>query len=155
MLRAAVNGSWGEEVHLASGVAFNKTLTYTLPATWKADKCRAIAFVNRYGSTIADRQILNAVKTQYLTSPNLAIENVEATMTINTWPNPVVETAYIDAESTIHNYMVVNAMGQKVMSGDVNTDVLELDVRNLAAGVYFVTVSTDNGTATQRLSVVK
>lgn len=155
VLRAVANDAWGDDLPLTKGMNFTKTLTYTLPATWKADKCRAIVFVNRYGNTIEERHVMNTVKTQYFTSPNLSIENVEATMTIKTWPNPVAETAYIDAESTIHNFIVVNAMGQKVMGGDVNTDVLELDVRNLAAGVYFVTVTTDNGTASQRLSVVK
>ena len=155
VLRAAVNGSWGEALVVNADNTYSKTFTYTLPATWKADKCRAIVFVNRYGQGIDSRQVMNTKKTRYLTDANLGIANVEASMTIKTWPNPVAEVAYIDAESTIHNYTVVNAMGQVVMSGDVNTDVLELDVRSLTAGVYFVSVTTDNGTASQRLSVVK
>ncbi len=155
VLRAAVNGSWGERLSINGDNTYSKTFTYTLPATWKANKCRAIVFVNRYGNSIDSRQVLNVKKTRYLTDPLLTIANVEATMTIKTWPNPATEVVYIDAESTIHNYAVVNAMGQKVMAADVNADVLELDVRSLAAGVYFVSVTTDNGTATQRLSVVK
>lgn len=155
VLRATVGGSWGEPLVLDANNAFSKTLTYTLPAAWKAYKCRAVVFVNRYGSTIEDRQVFNAVKTAYLTDPNLSIREMNATMTMKTWPNPVAETAYIDAESTIHSFSVVNAMGQKVMGGNVNADVLELDVRNLAAGIYFVSVTTDNGTATERLSIVK
>jgi hypothetical protein len=47
-------------------------------------------------------------------------------------------------------------MGRKVMAQEnVNADILELNVSALAAGIYFVTITTDNGTATQRLNVVK
>ena len=38
---------------------------------------------------------------------------------------------------------------------NVNADILELDVRGINAGVYFINVTTDNGVATQRLTVVK
>lgn len=155
VLRAAVGGSWGEAISITAGGNYSKTFTYTIPATWKARTCRAIVFVNRYNDRLSKRQIMNAAKTDYISNIT-AVENVEATMTIKTWPNPATEMAYVEAESTIHNYTMVNAMGQVVMAAEgLNVDALELDVRNIAAGIYYVTVTTDNGTSTQRLSVVK
>jgi hypothetical protein len=47
-------------------------------------------------------------------------------------------------------------MGRKVASAEnMNANILELNVSGLAAGVYFVSVTTDNGVSTERLSVVK
>ena len=51
---------------------------------------------------------------------------------------------------------MVNTLGQEVMAQEnVNADVLELNVSTLAAGLYFISVSTDNGVATERLNVVR
>ena len=40
-------------------------------------------------------------------------------------------------------------------SENLNVNALELDVRALAQGVYFINVTTDNGVASQRLTIVK
>ena len=114
VLRAAVGGSWGEPISITADGNYTKTFTYNIPTTWKASTCRAIVFVNRYNTSIAERHVMNAAKTDYI-SNSAAVENVEATMTIKTWPNPAAETAYVEAESTIHSYTMVNAMGQVVM----------------------------------------
>ena len=80
----------------------------------------------------------------------------EANINIKTYPNPATEMAYISAESTIRGYKMVDAMGRVILSEEnVNVDMLELDVRGLAQGVYFINVTTDNGVASQRLTVVK
>lgn len=157
VLRATVGGSWGEAISITAGSPFTKTFTYTIPATWKARTCRAIVFVNRYDAAtgIDERHVMNAVKTDYISNIT-AVENVEATMTIKTRPNPATEMAFVEAESAIHSYTMVNAMGQVVMAAEgLNVDALELNVSDLAAGIYYITIATDNGTAAQRLSVVK
>ena len=47
-------------------------------------------------------------------------------------------------------------MGRQVMAQEnVNADILELNVNSLAAGVYFISVTTDRGVATQRFTVAK
>lgn len=157
VLRKVITSYWGDAIEgTNANDTFTKHYTCTLPSTWKDRKCRLIAFVNKHdASSFYNRQVLNATKSDFLTSPTFGVKEVEPAISVKTWPNPVAETAYIDAESTIHSFSVVNAMGQKVMVGNVNADVLELDVRNLAAGIYFVSVTTDNGTATERLSIVK
>jgi hypothetical protein len=101
------------------------------------------------------RTIANGTKSGYLT--NVAIEDVENTsISVNTYPNPATEMAVVEAGSTIRSYQMVDALGRVVMrSENLNVNALELDVRALAQGVYFINVTTDNGVASQRLTIVK
>ena len=45
VFRAAVNGTWGEDVAVSEGEHTNKQYTYTLPETWNAEKVSVVAFV--------------------------------------------------------------------------------------------------------------
>lgn len=156
VLRTVVSDYWGDALTSTNANdTYSKHYTYTLPATWKNNKCRVIAFVNMHGSSFSNRQVLNATKSGFLTS-SVGIENVKPAISVKLWPNPVAEMAYIEAESSIRSYVVVNALGQRVMGAEgINTGALELNVSNLAAGVYFVSVTTENGVSTERFSVVK
>ena len=157
VLRAVITDYWGDAITSTNtGDVYTKHYSYTVPATWKDRKCRLVAFVNRHGNDFYHRQVLNATSTKYLTDPTLDIENVKPAISVKMWPNPVAEMAFVEAESTIRSYVVVNAMGQRVMGAEgINAGALELNVSGLAAGVYFVSVTTDNGVSTERLSVVK
>lgn len=157
VLRTVVSAYWGDALTSTNANdTYSKHYTYTLPATWKNNKCRVIAFVNKHdAASYMNRQVLNATKSGFLTN-TLGIEDVKPAISVKMWPNPVAEIAFVEAESTIRSYEVVNALGQRVMCEDhVNADALELNVSGLAAGVYFVSVTTDNGVSTERLSVVK
>lgn len=157
VLRTVVSAYWGDALTSTNANdTYSKHYTYTLPATWKNNKCRVIAFVNKHdAASYMNRQVLNATKSGFLTN-TLGIEDVKPAISVKMWPNPVAEIAFVEAESTIRSYVVVNALGQRVMGAEgINTGALELNVSNLAAGVYFVSVTTDNGVSTERLSVVK
>lgn len=161
VIRATVSNIWGDADAFSStfaGSTYSKTYTYTLPTNWKANKCRLIAFVNEYGNDILHRQVANATKSGYLLSgddPTAGINDV-ANINIKAYPNPATEMAYITTESTIRSFEMIDAMGRNVMSGEnVNADILELNVSGLASGLYFITVTTDRGIATERLNVVK
>ena len=45
VFRAAVNGTWGEDVTVKEGEATNKQYTYTLPENWNAENVSVVAFV--------------------------------------------------------------------------------------------------------------
>lgn len=45
VFRAAVNGTWGEDVTVSEGEHTNKQYTYTLPEKWNAEKVSVVAFV--------------------------------------------------------------------------------------------------------------
>lgn len=163
VIRGCISNVWGDENVITSttaGATFSKTFTYTLPSNWKADKCWLGAFVNNYSGNVNNRKIANGTKSGYLLGhsdpTHMGINAVEANISVKTYPNPATEMAYIEAESMIRSYSVVDALGRQVMgSENMNVNALELNVSNLAQGVYFITVTTDNGVATDRLSIVR
>lgn len=163
VIRATLSDIWGDAdafTATTAGSTYSKTFTYTLPTKMRANKCRLVAFVNNYGADMLHRTVANAAKSDFLlngTDPtHVGITAVEASINIKTYPNPATEMAYISAESTIRSYEMVDAMGRTILSeNNVNADMLELNVSGLAQGVYFVSVVTDKGVATERLTVVK
>lgn len=157
VLRGVVTNYWGDALTSTNANdTYSKHYTYTLPATWNYKKCRLIAFVNNHSNSVTERKVLNATKSAFLTAGQVGIEDVKPAISVKMWPNPVAEMAFVEAESTIRSYSVVNSVGQVVESREnVNASALELNVSNYAAGVYFVSVTTDNGVSTERLSVVK
>lgn len=163
VVRAALTPNWGDSdpfTTTLAGSTYSKTYTYTLPTKLRANKCRVIAFVNNYGPSILKREVYNSAKTGYLMvgqdPTNVAITSVEASISVKSYPNPATEMVFVSAESTIRSFSMVNTLGQTVMSDvNVNTDVLELNVADLAAGVYYIKVVTDKGTATESVTVVK
>lgn len=161
--RAFLTSTWGDDdafTTTGDGDAFSQTFTYTLPTKFRANKCRIVAFVSDYGPTVLKRMVLNAAKSDFLLEgedpTNVGITSTEASVSVRTYPNPATAVAYVSAESTIRGYEMVNTLGQKVMSEEgINVDMLELNVANLAAGVYYIKVFTDHGVATESISVVK
>ena len=163
VIRACVTNVWGDATAITnttSGSTYEKTFTYTLPANMRADHTWAAAFVSNYdANNVNNCNIANGAKTGFLMQekdPTSGIAGVEASINVVTYPNPATEMAFVTAEGTIRSYEMVDALGRKVMSQEnVNADILELNVNSLSAGVYFISVTTDNGVATQRLTVAK
>jgi hypothetical protein len=162
VIRACVSNVWGDQnvfTSTTAGSTYSKTYTYTLPTKFSANKCRLVAFVNDYGPDMLHRTVANATKSGYLMTgddPTTGIGDVQAGMEVITYPNPATEMVYVTAEGAIRSFEMVDAMGRKVMGQEnLNSDILELDVRSLASGIYFITVTTDHGTAVQRVSVAK
>lgn len=84
------------------------------------------------------------------------IDNAAESVSVSAYPNPASTTATITAGSVIRSLDIVNALGQKVSSiQNVNADRYELNLNGMESGVYFLSVTTDNGVAAQRLTVVK
>lgn len=162
VIRACISDVWGDQdviTATTAGSTYEKVFTYTLPYNINAQKARLVAFVNNYATSVNNRLVYNADKTGYLldhADPTLGINSVEANINVVTYPNPATEMAYVTAEGTIRSYEMVDALGRKVMSREnVNADILELNLNSLNAGVYFISVTTDKGVATQRLTVAK
>lgn len=152
---------WGDAGVITTtnkGATYSKTYTMTLPKNIRANYARLVAFVCNNATNVNDRAVLNGTQSDFLLQgedPTVGINEV-ATLNMRTYPNPATEVAYLTAENTIRSYEVVNALGQSVMSRtNVNADVVELDLRAMPAGSYFVTITTDRGTATEHLNVVK
>lgn len=161
VLRKLITPTWGDDVfeNTTYGNSFSKTYTFTLPSNINAEKARLVAFIHKKGSSdnkYTDRHVLYAAKTKYLTDPKLDIKPVDAEISVNTYPNPATEMAYINANGTIKSMILTDISGRTIQhTSNLNCNVIELNVRSLEAGVYFITVTTDSGVATQKFNVVK
>lgn len=162
VLRQLVTPTWGEnafgETHVGS--TFNKSYTFTLPSNVNADNAHLVAFVAKAGSSAQvfnDRHVLNSLQSNKLTSANLDIDDVaEVVEGMSVYPNPATEMAYINSNRTIKSMTLTDISGRKVQEiNGLNCNMIELNVRGLEAGIYFVSITTDKGVSTQKINVVK
>jgi hypothetical protein len=76
-------------------------------------------------------------------------ENENDTFTI--FPNPSSNEITISAQSNFNTIQVINFLGQTVISqSNIHSAHQTLDVSNLNAGVYFVRIGSENGSAIQK-----
>jgi hypothetical protein len=92
-----------------------------------------------------------------------SVNNVSAATSIDLFPNPAKDMATLQFNlATAGNVQVtvVDVVGRTVstvINGNMNAGAqkLQINTADLAAGVYTVKITTDNGVSTERLSVVK
>ena len=65
------------------------------------------------------------------------------------YPNPATDVLNVISENNISKVEIFNVQGQMVKA--VNGNVSSLSISDMNAGVYFVKVTTDQGTATHKL----
>lgn len=73
------------------------------------------------------------------------------------YPNPASDYITIEqpARIYVHHVELVNSVGKVVVDAEVRERVLQMDVRHLAAGIYFLRLSSTNGTSVKKISVVR
>ena len=64
---------------------------------------------------------------------------------LSLYPNPTTGILHIEAEGCIHNYKIINIVGQTVKSGSIGSDRAELHLGNLVSGLYFIQLNTEFG----------
>ncbi|MBQ8761575.1 MAG: choice-of-anchor J domain-containing protein [Bacteroidales bacterium] len=70
------------------------------------------------------------------------------------YPNPTTDKVTIEAEA-MTRITITNALGQTVYDQEVNSDNKVLDMSQYEGGVYMVRITTENGVAVERLTVVR
>ncbi len=68
------------------------------------------------------------------------LNNLEIAMSV--FPNPTFETLFIKSDAQVQSYQIVTLLGQTVQRGNATK---EIDVKNLAAGTYFLAVQAEEG----------
>ncbi|KAF2517558.1 T9SS type A sorting domain-containing protein [Flavobacterium salilacus subsp. salilacus] len=74
-----------------------------------------------------------------LTDPPLAVEE-PVFQSLSYYPNPVINTLTIKNEEAITTIHFYNLIGQELFTKAANTDVVTLDLSDMAAGIYIVKV---------------
>lgn len=80
------------------------------------------------------------------------VENGVSSMMI--YPNPAKDNMIVKAED-MKRITIVNTMGQVVYDQEVMSDSKEINMSQFESGVYIIRITTGNGMATSRVTVVK
>ena len=141
---------------MTAGTTYNKTYTVPVDASWSKSKMRAVVMLIRN----SDGAILNSANTR----GSLGVSNVSAGISrFSVFPNPANANASARIElsqSSNVSVEVVDVMGRVVAAipaaqMGAGEHIVTLPVAQLASGVYNVKITTEGGTLTERLSVVK
>jgi hypothetical protein len=85
------------------------------------------------------------------TFSELAVKDIELDESVSVYPNPARGSITIKAVSNISAADVYDLSGRLVQAKLSSGNEVKMDVSALGAGVYFVKVSTQKGTATQKM----
>lgn len=98
---------------------------------------------------ITDNYILGKVITlTYSDSVYQAINTPAISATVA--PNPVMDVVTISSNSKC-NYSIIDINGREVLAGTMQSKSATINVEGLQSGVYFVRLSSENGTTTQKI----
>lgn len=76
----------------------------------------------------------------------------EELLSFETYPNPAIDFVNVQLSSDIieADVMVFDVSGRLVKSQQINIDDTKLNISDLSKGIYFLTISSDNKTGTQK-----
>lgn len=93
----------------------------------------------------------------YLITPSVLLGTVGINQlpetTISVFPNPATSVLSVNSETRIHQIEVVNLIGSIVLSEQVNSSNLRIDVSSLNHGMYFLRLHTNDGIATRKIQI--
>lgn len=133
--------------------------------TWSEEMtCSSPSFANIYREIPAGTKYIAIKYTSnyqyYLFVDNFTldeatgIEEITAD-NVNVYPNPTKDIVNVNAPAQINNIEVYNIAGQKLSVYNVNNMTAQIDVTELANGIYFLKINTENGMVTKKFNVVK
>ena len=79
--------------------------------------------------------------------------NITSNIKLNIYPNPSKGNVFVNSSEKIISLSVVNILGEKVISNNINSN--QLDLNQLNDGVYFINVNTRKGVITQKIIIAK
>ena len=109
------------------------------------------SITNRYSiKQVCEEELSGGINaTKNPCTPVVGIAN-NATASFSIVPNPATNNITITSASRLNTIEIINFLGQTVISQQANNNKAELDIANLTKGVYFVRITTDNGTSAQK-----
>ena len=68
------------------------------------------------------------------------------------YPNPTVDKIYVESkDAEVESYGLFDLKGQMITSDVVNTNKIQISLRNFQSGVYVLKVKTSAGTSVKRI----
>lgn len=100
------------------------------------------------------------VKTkQVFAGGNTGIQDLNGlSAAVNVYPNPASDLLYIGvtkADINLQNVTLIDMMGRKVLTKQLNSNTVEIPLKGLAEGVYQLQVQTNKGMASKRFEILR
>jgi len=168
VLRALPGGAYGNSGIIPSTVSptdqYTETFTYTLPSTMDATKIKLVGFVAYYGTEVGESEVMDVAQMDLVFQGNTAISYIPQVEDFKAYPNPANNLINFSFELLKENDTrvaiydaygkLIDVINQSTLSA--GTQNIAYDVRNLASGVYYVSVTTEgSATYTERFVVSK
>ena len=164
--RYLFGGPWGTTgiipATVSSGDVFSNQYTYTIPATWNANRVKLVAFVQDYSASYKRKSIINSLEYNLNSADSIPVSALTTTGVneiqnsrldaVSLFPNPttgIINIDYTLNESASISFEVYNMIGeklhsvqsQKLAAGDYRT---QINTSSFQSGVYFVAVKDGN-----------
>jgi len=161
-----IASSLPSSMHAGSVYTYTDNST-TIPADWNTANLRVVAMlIDNNSANPTYGNVLNSVNTS--SSPyayvNDGVKNVNAGIqNMKLFPNPAQDIAHVQfdlSDAGMVHFTIYDAVGNQVFdvpSEQMNEggQQINFNTGNLASGIYNVVIRTENGTMSQRLSVVR
>jgi thiol-disulfide isomerase/thioredoxin len=168
-LRKALGDAWGwTGVVPASpqvGTVYSKDFEYTLPSNFKLENIHFVAFASYNGSTVAQKEILNADMVKAKNFSTTGLNQVSTKKELGIYPNEIANNQQVNVsyslnksgEVTINVYdytgkLVATPYRSYETAGHHTTNFFAAK-HNLAAGMYFVQVTSGSEVFTGKLAI--
>lgn len=121
----------------STSTELNPTVTYPVPGKYKV----SLTITN---DTLSSTE----TKEQYI---QVTVDDLVV------YPSPASDFITIEqpARVTVRQVEIRNQLGHRVLTAEVRDRVLRIDVRQLPAGIYFLHITSTNGTVMKKISVVR
>lgn len=148
------------------GQSYQKTFTLTVPSPtsaanlYNSDNLYIVAFLAEYSSNQNNRNVLNVVKEKI--TPNseiLGLQEKQENAVLSLFPNPSSGNIYIKSPRSVNTYQikVIDLTGRCVYIENLNQvgNQALLDLSTLNNGVYFLSISSENGNFVEKVLIQK
>ncbi|MGJ8743240.1 LamG-like jellyroll fold domain-containing protein [Polaribacter sp.] len=163
VLRANEPGPYGNAgvipANVVPGSSYSETFTYTIPESFDESNISVIGFVANSDPIVGQRDILNAAIEPLTAALSIKQESVFKAFTV--YPNPAENNFTLrfnleePAQADIVMYNIFGKEVKKIASKDFNfgEQKIQVSVRDLSKGIYFVTIRENNKSFTKKLII--
>lgn len=141
ILRNLLTGQWGETITTTTqGTLVTRNYSYTVPAGFNIDNCDISVFVTQNDNKNTHTGITIAAKNGTTTG----ISDVQASL-LQLYPNPAGNELQITGiPKEISHLKIVNMLGKTVMELKPENSFMNVDLRTLSSGIYFLSYQSGN-----------
>ena len=161
------NNAWGAPSIIATNPGpnsnYNTSYTFAMNSAWKAQDISLVGFVSYFNANTAQREVLNSVEIK-LNNLITSVEEIKKdASSLNIFPNPTSDLTNLELNLDNSSAVIVEVIdftGKRLLLEDFGVmsagkQRMQLNLANLASGMYFVNVRIGDQVVTRKVSVTK